>query len=101
MLVTHVGRWARGQAASAKFVQCSIRNGRFRLVENKELYDLSIDPGETNNVIDGHLDVVARFRTAYDDWWDSVQPLLVNEDAVGPKVNPFKELYWKQFGGKP
>jgi len=23
----------------------------------------------------------------------------VNEDAVGPKVNPFKELYEKQFGG--
>ena len=27
--------------------------------------------------------------------------LLVNEDAVGPAVNPFKELYWKQFGGGP
>jgi hypothetical protein len=26
---------------------------------------------------------------------------LVNEDAVGPKVNPFKELYKKLFGGKP
>jgi arylsulfatase len=38
---------------------------------------------------------------AYDKWWDSVQPCLVNEDAVGPKVNPFKELYEKQFGGKP
>jgi arylsulfatase len=25
----------------------------------------------------------------------------VNEDAVGPKMNPFKELYWKQFGGGP
>ena len=24
--------------------------------------------------------------------------LVVNEDAVGPKVNPFKELYEKQFG---
>jgi arylsulfatase len=30
-----------------------------------------------------------------------VQPGLVNEDAKGPKVNPFKELYWKQFGGGP
>jgi arylsulfatase len=26
---------------------------------------------------------------------------MVNEDAVGPKVNPFKERYWKQFGGGP
>ena len=26
---------------------------------------------------------------------------MANEDAVGPKVNPFKEQYWKQFGGGP
>jgi hypothetical protein len=26
---------------------------------------------------------------------------LVNEDAVGPKINPYKKLYWKQFGGGP
>ena len=25
----------------------------------------------------------------------------VDENAVGPKVNPFKERYWKQFGGGP
>ena len=27
--------------------------------------------------------------------------MLVNENAIGPKVNPFKALYWKQFGGGP
>jgi arylsulfatase len=27
--------------------------------------------------------------------------LLVNEKVVGPKLNPFAELYWKQFGGGP
>ena len=26
---------------------------------------------------------------------------MENENAVGPAVNPFKELYWKQFGGGP
>jgi hypothetical protein len=31
-------------------------------------------------------------------WWVSVQPQLVNENAIGPKANPFKELYEKQFG---
>jgi arylsulfatase len=30
-----------------------------------------------------------------------VPPLLVNEDAVGPEINPLKELYSKQFGGGP
>ena len=38
-------------------------------------------------------------RAAYDRWWEEILPCLVNEDAVGPAVNPFKELYWKQFGG--
>jgi arylsulfatase len=31
-----------------------------------------------------------------------VQPLLVNEAVTDiPKMNPMKELYWKQFGGGP
>ena len=44
-------------------------------------------------------EVVKELDAAYDKWWDSVQPGMVNEDAVGPKINPFKELYDKQFGG--
>jgi hypothetical protein len=27
--------------------------------------------------------------------------MLVNENAVGPDINPFKARYWKQFGGGP
>ena len=42
-----------------------------------------------------------KLRAAYDAWWTDVQPLLVNEDAVGPKMNPFKEIYWKQFSEQP
>lgn len=98
-LVTHVGRWAKGQVAQSKHKSSSIRDGRFRLVEDRELYDLHADKGETTNVIDKHPDEVAKLRAAYDQWWTDVQPLLVNEDAVGPQVNPYKELYWKQFGG--
>jgi arylsulfatase len=98
-LVTHRGRWPRGEAAQFKHQFCSIRDSRFTLVEDKELYDLKSDPGETTNVIDQYPDEVAKLRAAYDRWWDEVQPLLVNEEAVGPEINPFKALYWKQFGG--
>lgn len=100
-LVTHVGRWAKGKAAESKYDKCSIQNSRFTLVNNVELYDLQSDPGETKNVVAEHPEVVARLRAAYDQWWNEVQPLLVNEEVIGPKVNPFKELYWKQFGGGP
>jgi arylsulfatase len=101
ILVTHVGRWEKGQAAKAKHVKSSIRDSRYRLVENKELYDLKTDFGETKNIIDQHPEAAMKLRAAYDEWWSDVGPLLVNENAVGPKVNPYKELYWKQFGGGP
>ena len=100
-LVHHVGRWTHGQAADSKYKNCAIQNSRFTLVNNAELYDLRADPGEKTNVITQHPEVVATLRAAYDQWWSDVQPLLVNEDAAAPKLNPLKELYWKQFGGGP
>jgi arylsulfatase len=100
-LVHHVGRWERGAAARSKHANCAIQNSRFTLVNNEELYDLEADPGETRNVLAEHPEVVAGLRAAYDAWWGAVQPLLVNEDAAGPKRNPMKELYWNQFGGDP
>jgi len=99
--VTHVGRWPRGQPANWKFKNCCIRDRRFALVNDIELYDLKSDPGETKNVIQDHAEVVAKLRAAYEEWWNEVMPRLENEDAIGPKINPFKALYWKQFGGGP
>ena len=100
-LVTHIGRWERGKAEDAKFQHFSIRDARFTLVNNIELYDLKADPGEQTNVIANHLEVVARLRRDYDAWWLSILPKLENESVIGPKVNPFKARYWAQFGGGP
>jgi len=100
-LITHVGRWPRGKRDEFKFKGASIRDDRFALVNDVELYDLQADPGQATNVIDAHPDVVARLRAEYEAWWKAMLPGLVNEDAVGPKVNPYKEWYWRQFGGGP
>ena len=100
-LVTHIGRWLKGEIAEAKYHGCSIRDTRYSLVNNQELYDLSSDPGEKKNVLEANPDEVAKLRKAYDQWWSDIQPMLVNENVTGPKMNPFKELYWKQFGGGP
>jgi arylsulfatase len=97
----HKGRWPKGKAAESKYADGAVRNSRFRLVNNKELYDIKADPGETTNVIDQHPRAVAAMRAAYDQWWEEVLPAMENEDAVGPAQNPFKVLYWKQFGGGP
>lgn len=104
-LFTHVGRWERGRAAESKTALCSIRNVRYHLVnaakngEKWELFDVEQDPGEKNNIIADQPDVAAELKQKLDQWWSEVLPAMVNEDAVGPKVNPFKELYWRQFGG--
>jgi arylsulfatase len=101
-LVHYVGRWAHGQASESKYSKCAIQNSRFVLVNNDELYDLENDPGESKNVIANHPEVVAQLRDAYDQWWNEVQSLLVNEQVTDiPNINPLKELYWKQFGGGP
>lgn len=103
-LFTHVGRWERGQAAASKYRNASVRTNRYQMVsaardgsKHWELYDLWNDPGEQVNVASRFPDVVRQLDRAYDRWWESVLPDLVNEDAVGPAVNPFKERYWKQF----
>ena len=104
LLVTHVGRWERGKAAESAHRNCRIREGRWQLVNVKnrpdgwELYDLTADPGEARDVAAAHPDVVARLAQAYDAWWQSVQPDLVNENLDGPKENPFRVAFRKQFG---
>ena len=65
------------------------------------LAPVQADPGEKSDVAVAHRDVVASLAKSFDDWWRDVQPMLVNERAVGPRINPFKEIYWKQFGGGP
>ena len=98
-LVTHVGRWPNGDRVEAwKYRGASIRDSRFTLVENKELYDLQADPGESKNVIDDNPDEAKKLRAAYEPWWESVLPVLNTENTSGPKTSPFAELYRQQVG---
>lgn len=108
-LFTHLGRWPRfSEPDAAKFNNCSVRTARWHLVSPKvtatpawELYDVTADPGESNNLASRLPDVVQKLAAEYDTWWSSLKPHLVNERATGPRLNPFKEQYWKQFGGGP
>jgi hypothetical protein len=104
MLFTHVGRWDVGKPPM-KYGACSVRWRKYlyfpKAADKGELYDLQADPGETKNVAAQHPDVVDKFAKAYDQWWDETLPCLVNEEAykTAPEINPFKELYWKQYQG--
>ena len=106
-LVTHVGRWERNQAAHSPWAHCSIRGGGYALINtaNKpdawQLYDSSKDPGETKNIAAQHPAVVAQLASAYDRWWQSVLPALVNENKDGPAENPFKLAHRRQIERQP
>ncbi|ADE53627.1 arylsulfatase [Coraliomargarita akajimensis] len=47
---------------------------RWRLVDDKELYDMSTDPGQRTNVINDHPEVVASIRAAHKAYWTRVTP---------------------------
>jgi len=108
-LFTHVGRWPKGAKPEAhKYAHCSVRSPAWHMVcdardgkKQWQLFDVAADPGEKADVAAKHPDVVQRLEAAYDQWWDAAGAGMVNEDAVGPPVNPYRELYEKQFGKLP
>ncbi|MDP3441414.1 MAG: arylsulfatase [Ignavibacteria bacterium] len=79
-LFIHKGRWELGENPDQyKYQTFAIRNQRFRLVNNKELFDLQADPGEENNVIKDYSEVAEQMMEAYEKWWGNVRPLMINE----------------------
>lgn len=67
-----------------------------------QLFDVLADPGQTKDITADKPDIVTHLSAEYDKWWASLKGQYdVNENAIGPKLNPFAERYWKQFGGGP
>ncbi|MGH7957903.1 MAG: sulfatase-like hydrolase/transferase, partial [Opitutaceae bacterium] len=50
--------------------------GRWRLVHDKELYNLDDDPGQTTDIAARHPEIVAKMRTHYERWWSRIEPGL-------------------------
>ncbi len=66
---------------------------RWRLLEDKELYDLASDPMQERNVIEDHPEVVAQMRAELDAWWEDVgaianepQPVVIGHEAENPMM---------------
>jgi arylsulfatase A-like enzyme len=110
-LFTHVGRWEPGKnPEEGKYVNCSVRTPKWTLVSAAgkprsapqgaawQLFDVENDREQSRDVLQAHPNVAAEMQAAYERWWAEVRPRMVNEGVKGPAVNPFKELYWKQFG---
>ena len=66
---------------------------RWRLLEDRELYNLDSDFHQNNNVIDKFPEVVAKMRAHLDKWWDGVkdqaavpQRLIIGSDHENPML---------------
>lgn len=57
----------------------SVMHKQWRLVNGNELYDLSSDPAQENNVADKHPALVASLLESYENWWQEVHIALVPE----------------------
>jgi hypothetical protein len=51
----------------------------FKFTEGWQLYDLSKDPGQNENIAAGNKQIMDEMKAAYDKWWDEARPLMINE----------------------
>ena len=88
---THVARWGSGTPVEKlPFLNASVRNQRYSLVNGEELYDLETDPGQKNNIAAANPEIRDRLRQAHLDWWNSVraeattmQPFIIGMPGQG------------------
>jgi len=67
-----------------------VMQGRWRLIQDKELYHLDSDPAQERNVIAKHPEIAARLRAHYSQWWEQIAP-RVNEPqrvVIGHDAEP-------------
>lgn len=84
MSVANAVRSEKGAVAPRMFTlqyyQNSVKRGdacviweRWRLIREKELYDVAADPAQARNVIAERPEVAGKMRAHYDEWWGSVE----------------------------
>jgi len=75
-------QWHRGERPNPQ-QNATAMDGRWKLVEGKELYDLQSDPAEATDVAAKHPDIAARLRKEYDAWYADV---TATRNYAPPKI---------------
>jgi hypothetical protein len=98
MIVINYSRMPSGFEYPSPFGQSIVKKDksvvlwkRWRLIENRELYNLETDPMQTMDVSDKSPDVMIKMRTHLDQWWGGVkdianetQRIIIGSDKENP-----------------
>jgi arylsulfatase len=57
-----------GKIPAVKYEGCVIF-GNWRLLGGNELYDIKIDPSQTNNIANNYPQIVNKMKSYYENWW--------------------------------
>ncbi len=60
-----------------------VMSDKWRLVNGTELYDITVDAGQKNNLAQANPSVVKRMNTAFNQWWGEVS---VNASVLDPVI---------------
>jgi len=66
-----------------KYKNYAVMRQKWRLVDGTELYDLTVDQEQRNNVADLHPDIVRELAADYEAWWSDIEPATQKIPAIG------------------
>ena len=103
-LFFHRGRWDdkiwdHDAMETHRYRNGAARSTRWRWIDNKELYDISLDPGQRENVAKKNPEVMKQMKEAYDAWWNTLGPLQVNagKEQITKGNFPLQKRYQKRI----
>lgn len=65
-----------------KWRSSSVMSQKYRLINGKELYEIGVDPGQSNNIAEDHPDVVTKMREFYEEWWADLEPSFAQTTEI-------------------
>jgi arylsulfatase A-like enzyme len=88
-----------------KWKNSAVLTERWRLMDGKELYDITADPRQKSDIAADHPDIVNRLRSEYETWWTSLKPAMDHtvRYVLGGDENPMtlNSHDWLMPGEKP
>ena len=59
-----------------KWRRSAVMRGKWRLINGKELYNLSDDPEQRQDVAEKYPEKTSELRLSYEKWWDDISPVF-------------------------